>query len=60
MIKLNVIDLVWRFCLESLVDYSEFSICDRELHEVENRSEPGVCNKSTVGLVFVLEEWLDK
>ena len=60
MVELNVVDFVGGLCLESLVDEVVFSVCDPQLLIIEDRSETGIANESTVALVFVLEEWFDK
>lgn len=60
MVKLNVVDFVSSLGLESLVDQVVFSVSDPQLLIIENRSETSIANKSTVALVLILKERLDK
>lgn len=59
-VELDVIDFVGGLGLESLVNERKLLLGDYYFHVVEDRSESGVGDKSTVALVLVLEEWLDQ
>jgi len=60
MIKFYIIDFICSFSLESFIDKIVFSICYPQLLAVENRSESGVRHETTIALVLILEEWLNK
>jgi len=60
MVELHIIDFILSSCLEPLVDEEVFSVSYPQLLVVEDTSEPGVADKSTLGLVFVLEEWFNQ
>ena len=59
-VELHVINFVCGLGLESLVNEVELARGDYYFHVIEDGSESGVGNKSTVALVLILEEWLDQ
>jgi hypothetical protein len=59
-VELDVVDFVGGLGLESLVNQSKLLLGDYYFHVVEDRSESGIGDKSTVALVLVLEEWLNQ
>jgi hypothetical protein len=59
MIELNVVNFIISFGLESLEYHFVFLLADLKLHCIEDGSEPGIGDESTLTLVFILEEWFD-
>ena len=59
-VELDVVDFVGGLGLESPVNQSKLLLGDYYFHVVEDRSESGIGDKSTVALVLVLEEWLNQ
>lgn len=57
-VKLNVVDFVASFRLETLVDERELTLGGKHLKVVEDGAEAGHVDEPTVGSVFVLVERL--
>ena len=60
MIEFYIVDLIISLSLESFEDDCVLFTSNLELHCVKNRAEASVSNKTTLALVFVLEEWLNQ
>lgn len=57
-VKLNVVDLVAGFRLETFVDKGELILGGKHLKVIEDGAEAGHVDEPTIRSVFVLVEWL--
>jgi hypothetical protein len=60
MVKLDIVDLILSFGLESFAYELEFGFTNKQLHGVKDSSESWSLYEPWVALVFVLEEGLHK
>ena len=60
MIEFDVVDFVGSAGLESLVNQVELLVAQLKSLVIEDRSESGGGDETTLALVLILEEWLDQ